>query len=228
MLISHHEFPSAHLDLLASTFYWLHSLVSRSLSRRRQYTSSAPSDCYITCIHDLVLCLNILIRSLLSVVLSISPVLMMNRNMVFLLFSLGLLSSANCAAGSATTVNLGYASVSVNSLNCTSEYGSRMLSSCLTRLQYQGVLNETTHLISFLGIRYAAAPEGDLRWRAPQAPPNISGVQSSDTQPDQCFQAQFGAAASNPLRDFQLSGGDLSSKIRRAVSNQSEDCLFLK
>jgi carboxylesterase type B len=31
----------------------------------------------------------------------------------------------------------------------------------------------------FLGLRYAAPPTGNLRWRAPSAPATISGVQSA-------------------------------------------------
>ncbi|RYN15847.1 hypothetical protein AA0115_g12744 [Alternaria tenuissima] len=35
---------------------------------------------------------------------------------------------------------------------------------------YQGAYNSTTHLNIWKGIRYAAPPDGDLRWRAPAAP----------------------------------------------------------
>ncbi|KAK1234058.1 hypothetical protein PQX77_002752, partial [Marasmius sp. AFHP31] len=72
--------------------------------------------------------------------------------------------------------------------------------------QYQGVFNETTSVTSFLGIRYAAAPVGDLRWRAPALPPNVTGIQQANSWPPQCYQA--GLPAPEP-------------------SDPSEDCLFL-
>jgi para-nitrobenzyl esterase len=53
----------------------------------------------------------------------------------------------------------------------------------------------------FKGIRYAAAPEGALRWKPPQAPKPVAGVVTADTFGSQC--PQTGAAT------------------------QSEDCLFL-
>ncbi|KAK1234052.1 hypothetical protein PQX77_002746 [Marasmius sp. AFHP31] len=68
--------------------------------------------------------------------------------------------------------------------------------------QYQGVFNETTNVTSFTGIRYAAAPVGDLRWRAPALPPNVTGIQQADSAPPQCIQAT-------------------------EPSGDSEDCLFL-
>jgi hypothetical protein len=40
---------------------------------------------------------------------------------------------------------------------------------------YQGVYNETTNIQSFQGIRYAAPPTGNLRWRAPQPPAATHG-----------------------------------------------------
>ncbi|KAL0065740.1 hypothetical protein AAF712_007223, partial [Marasmius tenuissimus] len=73
--------------------------------------------------------------------------------------------------------------------------------------QYQGVFNETTNVTSFTGIRYAAAPVGDLRWRAPALPLNVTdGIQQADSWPAQCYQA--GLPGAEP-------------------TNASEDCLFL-
>ncbi|KAF7327297.1 COesterase domain-containing protein [Mycena kentingensis (nom. inval.)] len=79
--------------------------------------------------------------------------------------------------------------------------------------QYQGAVDPATNVASFLGLRYAAAPLGDLRFRAPQAPVNVSGVQSATTQPNECFQAASGRSPTNPL-------------AARAIV-QTEDCLFL-
>ena len=97
--------------------------------------------------------------------------------------------------------------------------------------QYQGAVDTTTNIASFLGLRYAAAPLGtqhfstynssdcplgDLRFRAPQPPANVSGVQPAVTQPQGCPQAASGISSTNPL---------LRS---RAGSTEPEDCLFLK
>ncbi|KAJ7183590.1 alpha beta-hydrolase [Mycena filopes] len=83
--------------------------------------------------------------------------------------------------------------------------------------QYQGTVNTTTNVTTFLGIRYAAAPIDNLRFRAPQPPPSVAGVQQAATQPSQCFQAGSGASAVNP---FKL-------ETRAIDVGTSEDCLFL-
>src|SRR5579871_1270456 len=57
----------------------------------------------------------------------------------------------------------------------------------------------------FLGIRYAQAPVGDLRWRAPRAPEHVNGIQEA---------TQFANHCPQPASPFGL----------RSVS---EDCLFL-
>ncbi|KAF5345008.1 hypothetical protein D9757_013981 [Collybiopsis confluens] len=83
--------------------------------------------------------------------------------------------------------------------------------------QYQGVFDEVNNLTSYFGIRYAAPPTGNLRWRAPQAPANNdSTVQQANTQPAPCFQAPTGAGATNPLQ-----------RRAGAPGTPSEDCLFL-
>ncbi|KAJ7314648.1 Alpha/Beta hydrolase protein [Mycena albidolilacea] len=81
--------------------------------------------------------------------------------------------------------------------------------------QYQGTVNTTTNITTFLGIRYAAPPIGDLRFRAPQSPPDVTGVQQATTQPNQCFQAGDGTSATNPLKPQAV---DVLT---------SEHCLFL-
>ncbi|KAJ7848812.1 alpha beta-hydrolase [Mycena olivaceomarginata] len=52
--------------------------------------------------------------------------------------------------------------------------------------QYQGAVNADNNIAHFFGIRFAAPPIGDLRFRAPQPPANISGVQLATTQPIAC------------------------------------------
>ncbi|KAF7315710.1 Carboxylic ester hydrolase [Mycena indigotica] len=78
--------------------------------------------------------------------------------------------------------------------------------------QYRGAVS-SANFAHFLGIRYAAAPIGDLRFRGPQPPVNISGVQDATTQPNQCFQSSSGLSPTNPLA------------TRAVVAD--EDCLFL-
>ncbi|KAJ7885901.1 Alpha/Beta hydrolase protein [Mycena olivaceomarginata] len=81
--------------------------------------------------------------------------------------------------------------------------------------QYQGTVNTANNVTHFLGIRYAAPPSGDLRFRAPQPPANMSGVQQATIQPNECFQGSTGRSPTNPL------------KGRATQVIETEDCLFL-
>ncbi|KAF7375448.1 COesterase domain-containing protein [Mycena sanguinolenta] len=81
--------------------------------------------------------------------------------------------------------------------------------------QYQGAVNPANNITHFLGIRYAAAPLGDLRFRAPQPPVNMAGVQQATAQPNECFQAGYGVSPTNPLEK------------RATQIIDTEDCLFL-
>ncbi|KAG1811208.1 Alpha/Beta hydrolase protein [Suillus subaureus] len=102
--------------------------------------------------------------------------------------------SAPAATVSAPIVNLGY-------------------------VQYQGSVDTATNITSFLGIRYAAPPVGDLRWAAPQPPLAVSGVVEQATmQPNECYQAPVGNSSTNPFE---------STSMRKRAISQSEDCLFL-
>ncbi|KAF7335495.1 Carboxylic ester hydrolase [Mycena venus] len=80
--------------------------------------------------------------------------------------------------------------------------------------QYQGTVSPA-NISHFLGIRYAAAPLGDLRFRAPQPPANVTGVQQATVEPNQCFQASNGVSPTNPLE----------TRAPEVIS--TEDCLFL-
>ncbi|KAF8869963.1 Alpha/Beta hydrolase protein [Infundibulicybe gibba] len=103
--------------------------------------------------------------------------------------------------------------------------------------KYQGFVDPTTHNTHFLGVRYAAAPTGPLRWSAPQTPQDAVGIQQANTQPPICFQGSPGRADKSPFPNknipFQPGQGsvDKSSfhvKSRAGVSTtESEDCLFL-
>ncbi|KAF2029859.1 carboxylesterase type B, partial [Setomelanomma holmii] len=76
---------------------------------------------------------------------------------------------------------------------------------------YRGVVNESTGLNVFKGIRFAAPPIGSLRWQASQPPVgNAEGVTEAD---------KFGPACPHSLRSGQ-DGRAFPSPI-------SEDCLFL-
>jgi len=81
--------------------------------------------------------------------------------------------------------------------------------------QYQGTVNAATNITNFLGLRYAAAPIGDLRFRAPQPPVTVAGVQLATTEPNECLQAPTGQSPTNPF------------EARASQVVPSEDCLFL-
>jgi hypothetical protein len=104
---------------------------------------------------------------------------------------------------------------------------------------YQGSTDLSTHITSFLSIRYAAPPTGELmpsafnywfhfysikgslRFQAPQAPANATGVQDATSLPPQCHQATGGSSRINPfVRNPRL--------WKRQSTSTSEDCLFLE
>lgn len=70
---------------------------------------------------------------------------------------------------------------------------------------YEGTRLEPANILQYLGIRFAAAPLGDLRWRAPQDPVHTTSIQPADAFQPTC------------LGYF---GGGLSASV-------NEDCLFL-
>ncbi|KAF7294720.1 hypothetical protein MIND_01009300 [Mycena indigotica] len=74
---------------------------------------------------------------------------------------------------------------------------------------------DSQNITSFVGIRYAAPPTGQLRWQAPVLPTPVVGIQAAISQPPRCYQGALGTnLTSNPI---------LAS--REIVD--SEDCLFL-
>ncbi|KAL4259478.1 Carboxylic ester hydrolase, partial [Pleurotus pulmonarius] len=84
--------------------------------------------------------------------------------------------------------------------------------------RYQGSVNAATNISSYLGIRYAAAPIGDLRFRAPQNPPTLDGIQQATAEPQQCLQAGSGNSPTNP---------NPTTSLRSRATQDPEDCLFL-
>src|SRR5215469_10084025 len=68
---------------------------------------------------------------------------------------------------------------------------------------FRGIATPTMN--EFLGIRYAQAPVGDLRWRAPRRPARAHGIQDA---------TQFANHCPQPASPFGL-------------PSMNEDCLFL-
>lgn len=111
--------------------------------------------------------------------------------------------------------------------------------------KYRGVLSSDTGVTNYLGVRLAAAPEGDfsassiqssllttltlgdLRWRAPQPPTPAEGIQDASIQPPLCHQGTLGGAPTSP---WLASDMKLLEVLRRQEQtfSLSEDCLFLK
>ncbi|KAL5513502.1 hypothetical protein ACEPAH_3901 [Sanghuangporus vaninii] len=83
--------------------------------------------------------------------------------------------------------------------------------------KYQGVLNATLNITSFLGMRYASPPLGELRFQVPQPPTPVSEVQMADTMPQRCPQAASGQATDNPF----------TSHVSSRETYEIEDCLFI-
>ncbi|KIY64476.1 alpha/beta-hydrolase [Cylindrobasidium torrendii FP15055 ss-10] len=88
----------------------------------------------------------------------------------------------------------------------------------------------TGNLTRFEGIRYAAPPIGDLRWRAPQAPGNVFDIVQNATRiPAQCPQGGTGIpkTATNPFFDSQGNATTSNKRREDAALESSEDCLYL-
>ncbi|KZV68666.1 alpha/beta-hydrolase [Peniophora sp. CONT] len=94
--------------------------------------------------------------------------------------------------------------------------------------KYQSDVVYDDDVLSFLGIRYAAPPVGDLRWRSPQPPAQIEGVQNATAQPPQCMQAPGvvgfpGMSLTNPFRKRDVA----NTAFEQPPTTSDEDCLFL-
>ncbi|KAI5890825.1 alpha/beta-hydrolase [Schizophyllum commune H4-8] len=64
---------------------------------------------------------------------------------------------------------------------------------------YEGAFDSTFNITEFLGVRYAAPPIGNLRWRPPHPPSHEDGLRQAASQPPMCPQAGFyGHAKSAP------------------------------
>jgi carboxylesterase type B len=107
-------------------------------------------------------------------------------------------------------------------------------------LQKATTYNATTEIYTFSNIRYAADPGGELRFRAPQAPPiNRSSIQDGSGI-KMCPQGfpNWQVAAFTPIGEFASGKVPFSIKAWERSFNEtveapdfnantSEDCLFL-
>ena len=82
--------------------------------------------------------------------------------------------------------------------------------------QIRGVLTDSSQVMVYKGIPYAAAPVGDLRWQAPQPVTPWEGVKVCDT---------FGPIAWQPGNAPGTFYGD--EFYWEGTPDQSEDCLYL-
>jgi para-nitrobenzyl esterase len=81
--------------------------------------------------------------------------------------------------------------------------------------QIEGIWAQNARVRAYLGVPYAAAPIGDLRWAEPQPVEAWDGVLKADQQPDMCMQT---------LR----TPGSISIEVYGNENlPMSEDCLYL-
>ena len=161
------------------------------------------------------------------------------RSTVFALMLLQFFVLASCLAAFAVaqnttlTVDLG----ALLPLSVTLFLSSSMCTYIPGYATYQTDFSFETGVTSFLGIRYASPPlgissipppsmvsnrqtvTGELRWRAPQPPDDVIGIQNATTMPNECIQAAFGLSSTNPFEPRSLT---------KRAATASEDCLFLK
>src|SRR5690554_4734287 len=78
-----------------------------------------------------------------------------------------------------------------------------------------GIKNDTGDVISFKGIPYAAAPIGDLRWKAPQPAKSWQGILIAD---------KFGAS---PIQGKPVPFGVYTPEFLIPETPIDEDCLYL-
>ncbi|KAA1475667.1 alpha/beta-hydrolase [Dentipellis sp. KUC8613] len=89
---------------------------------------------------------------------------------------------------------------------------------------YQSNVHLDEGVTSFLGVRYAAPPTGNLRFSAPQFPATVQGVQNATTQPQGCLQHSMLGSFGMTLNTTD-EGHSLAKRADDGSGN--EDCLFL-
>ncbi|HEY6253946.1 MAG TPA: carboxylesterase family protein, partial [Candidatus Angelobacter sp.] len=75
-----------------------------------------------------------------------------------------------------------------------------------------GVAGKNPEVRVYQGIPFAAPPEGELRWKAPQPPASWQGVRAATEEPHACWQTPYPAAA---------------ALYQAKLPPLSEDCLYL-
>lgn len=83
-------------------------------------------------------------------------------------------------------------------------------------LQVSSLIETTRNFV------YIVASSGRFRWREPQQPGKVTGIQQADNEPNMCWQAGDGSAPVTPFPTHN------EHPQRRASPPSSEDCLFLK
>lgn len=81
--------------------------------------------------------------------------------------------------------------------------------------QVSGVKSETSDVVSFKGIPFAAPPVGDLRWKAPQPVQHWAGVK------------KCGAFGPSPMQGKPVPFGVYTKEFLIPDAPISEDCLYL-
>ena len=77
---------------------------------------------------------------------------------------------------------------------------------------YQGQSSpHVQNVVTFKGIRFAAPPTGDLRWKPPQVPASFEGIAEAVNVGPACWQAR----------------NSFDSLYARGELERSEDCLYL-
>ncbi len=118
-------------------------------------------------------------------------------------------------------------------VGCSSSFPSKVIETSKGKLQGY----EENQVNFFLGIPYAEAPLGDLRWQPPKPIKSWEGIKNVDRLGSACMQpTNIGNSA---FLDLMLDGYGLAwyEKLvikslsffapRLSASNFSEDCLFL-
>jgi hypothetical protein len=125
----------------------------------------------------------------------------------------------------------------INSTNATDTNLNTVID--LGYAKYQGHINPTTRNTEFLGLRFARAPVGDLRWDEPKLPLPQEGVVLANALPKRCIGTSSpGAGDQSPFfpslkrGEGVLDGNGRQGEVeKRSVIDppgMSEDCLFLK
>jgi len=108
-------------------------------------------------------------------------------------------------------------------LSATWALPSKRWSSPVVDLDYgsfQGVYNETTNIQYFLGVPFAGDVSGSNRWKAPQSPTKLQGLQMANEMGPVCPQTAPGSAGAGP-KPYN------ATLLESTFSLYNENCLTL-